>query len=184
MVLASHSSVTYSSLRRGVQLICCRENDCTTTMPGFAHMGSEEHTQPLLSAQPTRDVGDGSEQRGSSRRNIPPCPPALCSEIRLGLSTNNANSSWVLTCQHSTNLKVRDWTSLSLKQPKNTRILFPDLRVNICFSNVTKGERKPTRAACRGRKPFPLLSHRATTQPFFPTAPAPVPARTSHYLCY
>lgn len=113
MVLASHPSVTYSSLRRDVQLICCRENDCTTTMAGFTHVGSEQHTQLLpgaahaLSAQPTCDVGDGSEQWGSSGRNTPTHPPALCSEIRLGLSTNNANSSWVLTHQHSTDFEVR-----------------------------------------------------------------------------
>lgn len=73
MVLVSHPSVTYSSLRRGVQLICCRENDCTMTVPGFIHVGSEEHTQPLLPAaahalpaQPICGVGDGSEQPGET----------------------------------------------------------------------------------------------------------------------
>lgn len=103
MVLASHSCHLLLSLRRGVQLICCRENDCTMTMPGFTQVGSEEHTQPFLpavahalSAQLTCDVGEGSGQWGSSRRNTPTYPPALCSEFRLGLSTNNANSSWSL----------------------------------------------------------------------------------------
>lgn len=85
------------------------------TMPGFTQVGSEEHTQPFLpavahalSAQLTFDVGGGSEQQGSSGRNTPTCPPALCSEIRLGLRTNNANSSWVLTHQHSNHLEVKD----------------------------------------------------------------------------
>lgn len=57
---------TFSALRRGAQLICCRKNHAWVfTQPLLL---TADHTLP---AQPTCDVGDGSESWGPSKEHTP-----------------------------------------------------------------------------------------------------------------
>lgn len=140
--------------------------------------------QQLMPSQLSPAVMLGMDQNDGEppRSNTTVYTPAPCLEIRLGLGTSNANNPVVLTHQPSTGLQLRGGTNLSLEQPDNTRIMFPDLTVNVCFSKLTEGVKKPTRDACRGR--IPLLCPATEPPPIQDLPEHQLLARTSCRLRY